>query len=135
VGADRALKGLQLIRTKEVMHRSPTTAKPEEKAVDVRERMERERIDWLPVVNDELRFLGWVFRADLKGEGVVRDVLSFSTVTSTRNAVLNEALSLMLTSGLNILAILDRDNKLEGVLSFEVIQEALKKAAKKEESL
>lgn len=135
VGADRALKGLQLIRAKEVMQKSPPAAKQEEKAGDVRARMEREGIDWLSVVDDEGRFLGWVFRTDLKGEGEIRHAMTPSKVTSTRNVVLNEALSLMLTSGLNVLAIVDRNNILEGLLSFEVIQGALREASQKEASL
>ena len=40
----------------------------------------------------------------------------------------------MLTSGINVLAIVDRHNKLEGLLSFSAIQEALREAAQKEES-
>jgi len=49
-------------------------------------------------------------------------------VTASRNAVLSEALSLMLTSGLNVLAIVDSSNKLEGVVTFESIQASLKEA-------
>jgi len=134
LGADRALKGLQLIRTKEIMHKSPPTAKREEKAGDVQARMEKENIVWMPVVDDEGGFLGWVFEPDLKGEGSVKDTMSPSTITSTKNAVLNEALSLMLISGLSVLAIVDRNNRLEGLLSFEVIQEALREASQKEKS-
>jgi osmoprotectant transport system ATP-binding protein len=133
VGADRALKGLQLIRAKEVMHKSPATAKQEEKAGDVQERMKREGMDWMPVVDDEGRFLGWIFEPDLKGKETVSNAMTPSTITSARNAVLNEALSLMLTSGLNVLAIVDKDNMVEGLLSFEMIQEALREASQKEE--
>jgi len=132
VGADRALKGLQLIRAKEVMQKSPTTAKQEDKAKDVRERMKQEGIDWMPVVDDERKFLGWIFEPNLKGKGTVSSAMTQSTITSNRNAVLNEALSLMLTSGLNVLAIVDQNNMLEGLLSFEVIQEALREASEKE---
>jgi CBS domain-containing protein len=60
--------------------------------------------------------------------------MSASAITATRNAVLSEALSLMLTSGLNVLAIVDRYNRLEGVLTFEAIRDALSKAAKEEKS-
>lgn len=134
VGADRALKGLQLIRAKEVMQKSPPTAKQQEKAADVRARMERAGIDRISVVDDEGRFLGWVSQTDLEGEGQIRYAMTPSKVTSTSNAVLNEALSRMLTSGLNVLAIVDRNNMLEGLLSFEVIQGALREASQKEAS-
>jgi osmoprotectant transport system ATP-binding protein len=134
VGADRALKGLQLIRAKEVMWRSPPTAKPEEEVKAARERMERDGIDWLAVVDDEGRFTGWVVSSDLERGQKVKEIMSASAITATRNAVLSEALSLMLTSRLNVLPIVDRYNRLEGVLTFEAIQDALSKAAKEEES-
>ncbi|MCK4390497.1 MAG: betaine/proline/choline family ABC transporter ATP-binding protein [Desulfobacterales bacterium] len=134
VGADRGLKGLQLIRTKEVMWRSPPTTKPDEEVMAARERMEREGIDWLAVVDDEGRFTGWVLSSHLEEGRKVKDIMSTSAITATRNAVLSEALSLMLTSGPNVLAIVDRSNRLEGVLTLQAIQNALREAAQKEES-
>ena len=129
VGADRGLKGLQLIRTKEVMWRSPPTAKPEEEVKAGRERMERQGIDWLAVIDDEGRFTGWVVSSNLERGQKVKEIMSTSAITATKNAVLSEALSLMLTSGLNVLAIVDQHNRLEGVLTFQAIQEALREAA------
>ena len=134
VGADRGLKGLQLIRTKQVMWRSPPTAKPDEEVKAARERMERHGIDWLAVIDDEGRFTGWVVSSNLKRGQKVKEIMSSSAIVATRNAVLSEALSLMLTSGLNVLAIVDRHNKLEGVLTFEAIQEALREAAEEKDS-
>ena len=131
VGADRGLKGLQLIRTKEVMWRSPRTAKPDEEVKAVRDRMEREGIDWLAVIDDEGRFTGWVVSSDLERGQKVREIMSTSAISATRNAVLSEALSLMLTSGLNVLAIVDQHDRLEGVLTFQAIREALREAAQK----
>jgi osmoprotectant transport system ATP-binding protein len=131
VGADRGLKGLQLIRTKEVMWRSPRTAKPDEEVKAVRDRMEREGIDWLAVIDNEGRFTGWVVSSDLERGQKVREIMTTSAISATRNAVLSEALSLMLTSGLNVLAIVDQHDRLEGVLTFQAIQEALREAAQK----
>jgi CBS domain-containing protein len=118
-----------LIRTKEVMWRSPPTAKPDEEAKAARERMEGEGIDWLAVIDDEGRFTGWVVSSNLERGQKVKEVMSTSAITATRKAVLSEALSLMLTSGLNVLAIVDQHNRLEGVLTFQAIQEALREAA------
>ena len=131
VGADRGLKGLQLIRTKEVMRRSPPTAKPDEEAKAARERMEREGTDWLAVVDDQGKFAGWVVSSDLERGQKVKEIMGTSAVVATRSAVLSEALSLMLTSGLNVLAIVDQQNRLRGVLTFRGIQEALQDAAQK----
>jgi osmoprotectant transport system ATP-binding protein len=134
VGADRALKGLQLIRAKEVMRGTPPTVKSAEKVEAARERMEREGIDWLVVVNEDGKFLGWVDKVELGKGGSVGEAMTTSTITATANTVLNEVLSLMLVNGLKNLAIVDKDNSLQGVLDFESIQKALTGVAQKGQS-
>jgi len=133
VGADRALKGLQLIRVKEVMMSSPPTVKGDDKVEAARQRMEQEGIDWLAVVNDDGKFLGWVDQADLGSGDSIGGVMSPSATTATVDTVLNEALSLMLSSRLNTLAIVNRDNRLQGVFSFSAIQKALTEIAQRRE--
>jgi len=131
VGTDRALKGLQLIRVREVMTGSPPTVRPDDKVEAVRGRMEREGIDWLVVVNDDGKLLGWVDKAGLgKGE-MVREVMKSSSVTVTIDTVLNEALSLMLSSRLNTLAVVGSDNRLQGALSLDAIQKTLGEATQR----
>jgi len=134
VGADRALKGLQLIRVKEIMTSSPPLVEADEGTATVEQRMQYEGIDWLVVVDDEGKFLGWVDRANLAAGQLVSDIMNSSATTATANAVLSEALSLMLSSGLKILAIVDRANKVEGMLSFDAIQKALSEIAQRGES-
>jgi osmoprotectant transport system ATP-binding protein len=134
VGADRALKGLQLIRTKEVMRKSPAAAKPGERVEPVQRRMEQEGVHRLAVIDDEGRFTGWVDASDLERGQRVKEIMTASSITATRNALLSEALSIMLARGVNVLAIVDRYDRLEGVLTFEAIQEALREAAGKEQS-
>jgi len=134
VGTDRALKGLQLIRVKDVMNSSPPTVKADEKAEAAKERMEREGIDWLVVVNDAGKFLGWANQAELGRGEMVRDSMKSSSIVATVNTVLNEALSLMLSSRLNTLAVVNKYNRLAGVLSFDAIQKALSEIAQRGES-
>ena len=128
VGTDRALKGLQLLRVKEVMTSSPPTVKAEEKVDVVRKRMEQEGLDSLAVVEDDRKFVGSVSLPDLVHGKVVKDAMNPSVTTSTVNAVLNEALSVMLSTGLKVLPIVGEGNRLEGVLTFDAIQEALHEA-------
>jgi len=128
VGADRALKGLQLLRVKEVMTSSAPTAKVEEPVEAVRERMKQEGVDSLVVVENDGKFVGWVGVSDLEKGRAVKDIMNPSITTSTINAVLNEALSLMLSSGLRALPIVGEENRLEGVLTFDAIQKALHEA-------
>ena len=128
VGADRALKGLQLLRVKEVMTTDPPTAKVDDKVEAIRERMEQGGVDSLAVVEDDGKFMGWVGMSDLASGKVVKDIMTPSNTTFTINAVLNEALSVMLSSGLKTLPVVSEDNRLEGVLTFDAIQTALHEA-------
>ena len=134
VGTDRALKGLRLIRVKEVMRKSPPTVRADDDVVTAKERMDQEGRDWLMVVDDDRRFLGWLSRSDLgKGERV-RDILIPPVTTATVDTVLNEALSLMLSSAIGNLAIVDGDGRLEGVLTFNSIRGVLGEIYTEEES-
>jgi osmoprotectant transport system ATP-binding protein len=132
VGVDRALKGLQLLRVKEVMSDTYITINMKDDTATIREKMEKEGIDWLPVVDENGRLAGGVSISDLTGIEVdmIKDIMSPLEITSDVNAVLNEALSLMLSSGLKALPIVDEDNRLAGVLTFDAIQETLYTAAK-----
>lgn len=134
VGTDRALKGLQLICTKEIMWRSPPTVKPEEGVKGARELMDREGVDSLPVVDDKGGFLGWILVSDFKKGQRVKEVMDISPTTIFKNAALSEAISIMLTTGRNILAVVDKYNRLEGVLTFQAIREVLRKSAQKEDN-
>lgn len=134
VGADRGLKALQLIRTKEVMWRSPPMTNPDEKVEVAHARMEQHGIDWLAVIDDDGKFIGWAIASDLERGQRVEEITKASTVTAGQKTVLSEALSLMLTSGSNVLAIVDQNDRLEGVLTFETIQDTLRKAAQEDES-
>ena len=128
VGADRALKGLQLLRVKEVMTSSPPTAKVEERVEVVRERMKQQGVDSLAVVENDGKLMGLVSASDLGRGKVVKDIIRPLATTFTVNAVLNEALSVMLSSGLKTLPIVSEDSKFEGVLTFDAIQKALHEA-------
>ncbi|MFQ6117020.1 MAG: betaine/proline/choline family ABC transporter ATP-binding protein [Candidatus Bipolaricaulia bacterium] len=134
VGADRALKGLRLMRVKEVMRKSPPTVRADDDVVTAKERMDQEGRDWLMVVDDDGKFLGWVSRADLgKGERV-RDIMILPVTTATADTILNEALSLMLGSAIGNLAIVDGDGRLEGVLTFNSLRRVLGEIYAEEES-
>jgi len=134
VGADRALKGLQLMRVKDIMDTSPKTIRTDEEITRAKSYMEREKIEWLMVVDDNYTFIGWLGRSDLthkKGEKV-KDIMIPPTTSATPDTVLNEALSLMLSSALGNLAIVDDKGKLEGVVNFNSIREVLGKTYNKE---
>ncbi|HAJ33933.1 MAG TPA: glycine betaine ABC transporter ATP-binding protein [Candidatus Atribacteria bacterium] len=129
VGTDRALKGLQLMRVKEIMDSSPKIVRADEEITEAKSYMEQEKIRWLIVVDDNHRFIGWLGRADLDNKKVkeVRDIMIPPTVSATAETPLNEALSLMLSSAVGNLAIVDDKNKLEGIVDFNSIRSVLEK--------
>ena len=134
VGADRALKGLQLIRVKEVMTTSPLVARIEEKVEAVQKRMNQDGADSLPVVSNEGKLMGLVVYEDLESGRLIKDSMRPVTSAITVNAVLNEALSVMLSSGLKMVPVVSGSSRLEGILSFDAIQKALREAAQAGES-
>jgi osmoprotectant transport system ATP-binding protein len=134
VGADRALKGLQLLRVKEIMNAPTATLELDEEAEAARARMERQSVDWLAVVDRDGRFLGGVNREVLEGKRMVKDIVMDPPTTIMVDAVLNEAISLMLSSGLDNMAVVDGNNKLLGVLTFGAVREALSKLGQKGEA-
>jgi osmoprotectant transport system ATP-binding protein len=132
VGADRALKGLQLIRTQEVMRKDAPTVRVDENVATAKELVTQEQTDWVAVVDEHGSFAGWIASSDLEKAEKVEDVMTATTVTVSGHALLTDALSLMLTSGLDVLAIVDPGNRLKGTVTFEEIQAALKSLAHEE---
>ncbi len=134
VGSDRALKGLQLLRVKEIMNAPTATLELDEEAEVARARMERQSVDWLAVVDQNGKFLGGVNREVLEGKRMVKDIIMGPPTTIMVDAVLNEAISLMLSSGLDNMAVVDGKNKLLGVLTFGAVREALSKLGQQGET-
>ncbi len=125
VGTDPALKGLQLIRAKDVMRKPPSAIQPDHSLESAKKQMEEAETDGLPVVDSDGKFQGWIFKRDLNREGKVEDAMTTTTPTAGRHTVLNQILSQMLTTGIQRVVVLNRKNEVEGVLSFEAIQEEL----------
>lgn len=125
VGADRALKALQLIKVRDVMQTTPPTTTPDEKTAAAREKMEEQAINQLIVVDKKGAFLGYIHRDQIKGGDTISDVMVTSDVATDSDTVLNDALSLMLSTGLSSLAVVDPHNNLDGMLRFEVLQKSL----------
>ncbi len=125
VGTDRVLKGLRLHRAKEIMKQPTFTVSINEKPETVKKRMEKEIIKWSMAVDSDNHFLGWVTYDDVKDAKNIKDIIVPPTVTARPETPLNEALSLMLNSAIGTLAIQDEDERLQGVLTFNIIHKIL----------
>ena len=128
VGADRALKGLQLLRVKDVMNRDIPTVTMDDNMDTVRHHLVGTAGDFLAVVDGQRKFLGWINAAGLEDQRTVKDAMEESSITTSDNAVLNEALSVMLASRFRSLPIVDSTGKLQGILTMDAIQETLHEA-------
>jgi len=125
IGADRVLKGLRLLKAKDVMQEPPLTVKAGEDPMQVKARMESENLRWSMLTEDGGHFLGWITSDDLLEAKSIRNVMTPPTVTAVPDTPLNEALSMMLNSAIGTLAILDEQGRLVGVLSFQIIRDVL----------
>jgi len=128
VGADRSLKGLRLHRVRDIMQESPQIVKLGENPVEVKACMERDKLKWAMLVDDQNQFLGWVTYEDLREDKPIREIIQPAAVTAAPETPLNEALSMMLNSAIGNLAVLDEQKRLLGVLTFENIREVLGQA-------
>jgi osmoprotectant transport system ATP-binding protein len=125
IGADRVLKGLRLLKAKDVMQEPPLTVKVGEDPMQVKARMESEDLRWSMLTEDGGHFLGWITCDDLEAAKPIREVIIPPTITAAPDTPLNEALSMMLNSAIGTLAILDEYERLIGVLSFQIIRDVL----------
>ena len=125
IGADRVLKGLRLLKAKDVMQEPPLTVKVGEDPMQVKARMESENLRWSMLTEDGGHFLGWITCDDLEAAKPIREVIIPPTITAAPDTPLNEALSMMLNSAIGTLAILDEYKRLIGVLSFQIIRDVL----------
>ena len=125
IGADRVLKGLRLLKAKDVMQEPPLTVKVGEDSMQVKARMESENLRWSMLTEDGGHFLGWITCDDLEAAKPIREVIIPPTITAAPDTPLNEALSMMLNSAIGTLAILDEYERLAGVLSFQIIRDVL----------
>ncbi|MDY6916847.1 MAG: ABC transporter ATP-binding protein [Chloroflexota bacterium] len=134
IGADRALKGLQLIRVKDVMDASPPTVRADEKAAAGEEGMRGKGVDWLAVIDENGRLTGWLSWLDSRREEMARDVMTPPQVVANESMVLNEALSMMLSANVMTLPVVDARNRLRGVLTFDDIRRGLSEASEGQET-
>jgi len=125
IGADRVLKGLRLLKAKDVMQEPPLTVKVGEDPMQVKAHMESENLRWSMLTENGGHFLGWITCDDLEAAKPIREVIIPPTITAAPDTPLNEALSMMLNSAIGTLAILDEYERLAGVLSFQIIRDVL----------
>ncbi|MFW5722747.1 MAG: ABC transporter ATP-binding protein [Desulfohalobiaceae bacterium] len=126
VGADRALKVLGLMRTRDAMNRSPrNTLKGEVPAPQSLKTMEERNIRY-GIVLEKGKPLGYVKPRDLKyEEGPTRDQVSRFPVFSEERQTLRDVLSILLMYDMLIVPVVDDSGDFIGTISLHDIQKSI----------
>jgi osmoprotectant transport system ATP-binding protein len=122
VGADRALKRLDLLKVKDAMLKNPVHCHTDNPSEQVLERMLENDLNYLLVLDKEDRIKGYVNVDMLRGhKGEVGDVVHPMTITVSPDQNLKDALSKMLSFDLGIVVAVDDDDKVVGILNTRTL--------------
>jgi osmoprotectant transport system ATP-binding protein len=125
VGADRALKRLALMRVSDIDLWEAPLAHVGQATADVRAKLEGAEVPYPLLVDSERRPLGWLSERDLAGEQVPAQPDSPLGPLLDRDDVMRDALADLLQGGAQYAAVADREGRVAGVLSVEIISEFL----------
>jgi len=89
--------------------------------------MKRDMLKWSMPVDRQNHFLGWITYADLEKAKSLREIMVPTAVTTAPETLLNEAMSMMFNSPIGNLAVIDDQEHLLGVLTFDIIRNILGK--------
>ncbi len=126
IGTDRALKRLSRIGIENFVKASPSIGL-DASIGDARSACERCR--WVWVVDKDKKLIGWIDQANLAGATSIAEVavtIDRDTVAITSEATLKEALSRMLSQGLNTIPVADNQGHLIGEVTLGDIEAATK---------
>jgi osmoprotectant transport system ATP-binding protein len=125
VGADRALKRLSLMRVSDVNLWEAPIAHVGQATSEVRAKLEGAEVPHPLLVDSERRPLGWLSERDLKQENVPARPDSAPNPILDGADVLRDALADLLQAESQYAPVVDREGRITGVLSVEIISEFL----------
>jgi osmoprotectant transport system ATP-binding protein len=125
VGADRALKRLALQRVRDIDLWKAAVVRVGEPVSDVRAKLADADLAIPLVVDEHGRPQGWLSERALQGERVRADFRSPADPVVELDDILRDALSDLLASDTRYGPVVDADGRVAGVLSMEVLSQAL----------
>jgi osmoprotectant transport system ATP-binding protein len=125
VGADRALKRLALMRVSDIDLWEAPLAHVGQATTEVRAKLQSAEVPYPLLVDAERRPLGWLSERDLAAETVPARPDSPLGPLLDRDDVMRDALADLLRGGAQYAAVADREGRIDGVLSVEIISEFL----------
>jgi osmoprotectant transport system ATP-binding protein len=118
VGADRALKRLDLLKVQDAMLVNPVHCNNTDPASEVAGRMQEKGLNYLLVCDADDHLKGYVTLRDIFDHtGKISDRVKPMTLTVRPNQNLKDALSKMLTYDIGIVVAVDDAGRLKGVLN------------------
>jgi osmoprotectant transport system ATP-binding protein len=125
VGADRALKRLALMRVRDIDLWTAPLAFVGQSTAEVRSKLNGAEVPHALLVDSERRPLGWLSDSDLRAETVPRTPDSGPEPILDQDDVMRDALADLLQSETQYAPVTDRDGRIAGVLSVEIISDFL----------
>ena len=125
VGADRALKRLALMRVRDIDLWTAPLAFVGQSTAEVRSKLDGAEVPHALLVDSERRPLGWLSDSDLRAETVPRTPDSGPEPILDQDDVMRDALADLLQSETQYAPVTDRDGRIAGVLSVEIISDFL----------
>jgi osmoprotectant transport system ATP-binding protein len=125
VGADRALKRLALMRVADIDLWEAPLAHVGQASAEVRAKLRGAEVPYPLLVDSERRPLGWLSERDLALETVPAQPDGPLGPLLDRDDVMRDALADLLRGGAQYAAVADRQGRIAGVLSVEIISEFL----------
>jgi osmoprotectant transport system ATP-binding protein len=125
VGADRALKRLALMRVRDINLWEAPLAFVGQSTADVKAKLDGAEVPHALLVDSERRPVGWLSESDLRADNVPRTPDSGPEPILDLDDVMRDALSDLLQSETQYAPVTDRNGRIAGVLSVEIISEFL----------
>jgi osmoprotectant transport system ATP-binding protein len=125
VGADRALKRLALMRVRDIDLWEAPLAYVGQPTAEVRAKLDSAEVPYPLLVDDQRRPLGWLSERDLAADLVPNRPDSAPDPILELDDVMRDALANLLQTETQYAPVVDRDRRIGGVLSVEIISEFL----------
>jgi osmoprotectant transport system ATP-binding protein len=128
VGADRGLKRLSLRRVRDLPIQPAATVRAGASRAECRRRLaQSDGVEYVLLVDDAQRPLGWIHRRDLDGDGPVpAEIAMPGAPTLQPESTLRDALSTMLDSSVQLGVVVDERGAVIGLISVDAISEHLR---------
>ena len=134
VGADRGLKRLSLSRIRDIELQPAVTGRIGQPAGEARKRALADPLPYLLLVDAQERPMGWLRDVEIEGDGVLTEAMAIPmSPLLSPETTLKDALSMMLDADVHTGIVVDRDGRVSGLVTTELIggflQEPVRAAA------